>query len=217
MFVKQTYEALINEAHKREDGKLQIRLNFVLDEFCNIPRIPDMPAMISAARSRNMRFFLMAQGMWQMKQKYGDDVETIKGNCDNWAFLTSREYALLLEISNLCGSTTCKDSSGNVISRPLISVSELQRLKKESGETLILHGRNNPFVTKLPDIDDYKFRFLPPIPTEERQLPQIVHYDVDKVISDIKEQKRALPFSVETNGKEEFYEKTNPKNSLFEW
>ncbi len=31
----------------------------VLDEFCNIPAIPDMPSMISAARSRNMRFFFL--------------------------------------------------------------------------------------------------------------------------------------------------------------
>jgi len=220
MFVKQTYEALINEAHRREDGKLPIRLNFVLDEFCNIPRIPDMPAMISAARSRNMRFFLMAQGMWQMKQKYGDDAETIKGNCDNWAFLTSREYALLQEISNLCGSASCKDPSGNVISQPLISVSELQRLKKETGETLILHGRNYPFVTKLPDIDDYKFKFLPPMPTKERQLPQIVQYDVEKVINEIKDQKRPLPFSVETSGKEEFFDNTitlGKPSELFDW
>ena len=89
-----------------------------------------MASMISAARSRNIRFFLMAQSLWQLNQKYKEDADTIKGNSDNWVFLTSREYNLLKEISILCGDTFFKDSDGGVRSRPLISISELQRLKK---------------------------------------------------------------------------------------
>lgn len=151
-FVKQVYEALINEAQKEIDGKLPIRVNFVLDEFCNIPAIPDMPAMISAARSRNMRYFLIVQGMHQLTAKYGDDAETIKGNCENWVFLTSKELCLLNEISDLCGTITTPSG----VKRKLISVSELQRLNKEKGETLILFGRKYPFITELPDIDEYE-------------------------------------------------------------
>ena len=199
-FVKQTYEALINEAQKLDNKRLPIRLNFVLDEFCNIPTIPDMASMISAARSRNMRFFIMAQSMWQLKQKYKEDAETIKGNCDNWVFLTSREYNLLKEISNLCGDTFYKESDGSIKSRPLISISELQRLKKEYGETLILHGRNYPFVTELPDISKYKFKIYPSAKKQEQQLPQIKRYDVDKVIREIKDKKRPVPCSMEVNG-----------------
>ena len=104
-FIKQTYEALINEAQQQENRKLPVRLNFVLDEFCNIPAIPDMPSMISAARSRNMRFYLMAQSQRQLEYKYNEDADTIKGNCDNLVFLTSREFDLLKEISDLCGDT----------------------------------------------------------------------------------------------------------------
>jgi len=202
IFVKQTYETLINEAHQMGKMKLPVRVNFVLDEFCNIPAIPDMPSMISAARSRNMRFFLMAQSLWQLRQKYKDDANTIKANCDNWVFLTSRDLDLLQEISNLCGETIYKESDETVKSRPLISISELQRLKKEFGETLILHGRNYPFVTELPDIDEYKFNIYPQIKRDERQLPKIPGYNADKVINSILEKRIPIPFSVEVFGKE---------------
>ena len=204
-FIKQTYEALINEAQQLSNNKLPVRVNFVLDEFCNIPSILDMASMISAARSRNMRFFLFAQSLLQLKQKYKDDADTIKGNCDNWVFLTSREYTLLKEISNLCGDTYFRDSDGSTKSRPLISVSELQRLKKDYGETLILHGRNYPFVTELPDISEYRFSIFPQIKVEERQLPKIVLYDVEKVIKEIVDQKRHIPFSIEVSGKKIYY------------
>lgn len=151
-FVKQAYEVLIAEAQKEQDFKLPVRVNFVLDEFCNMPQIADMPAMITAARSRNIRFFLVAQSLHQLKGKYGEDANTIKGNCDNWVFLTSREQELLEEISKLCGKIKLPDGT----LRSLISTSELQRLRKEKGETLILHGREYPFITELADIDQYE-------------------------------------------------------------
>ena len=151
-FIKQAYEILIREAQKEPDLRLPVRVNFVLDEFCNIPQIPDMPAMISAARSRNMRYFLVVQSKHQLVGKYGEDAETIKGNCDNWVFLTSKELDLLKEISELCGSVRNPDGR----ERRLISVSELQRLDKEKGEALIMHAREYPIITEMADIDDYK-------------------------------------------------------------
>jgi len=220
VFIKQTYETLVAEAHRQEDMRLPVRVNFVLDEFCNIPAIPDMASMISAARSRNMRFFLMAQSLWQLKQKYKDNANTIKGNCDNWVFLTSREYDLLQEISNLCGNSTYKESNDSINTRPLISISELQRLRKEYGETLILHGRNYPFVSELPDINEYKFKIYPQIKREERLLPRIARYNADKVIKAILEKKRPIPFSVEVYGNEKYVDdsrKKTEKKDPFDW
>jgi type IV secretion system protein VirD4 len=204
-FIKQTYEILINEAQQHFTKKLPIRLNFLLDEFCNIPAIPDMPSMISAARSRNMRFFLIAQSMRQLKNKYKEDADTIKGNCENWVFLTSREYELLEEISKLCGQVMYTDSDASRKLKSLVTISELQRLNKEKGEALILHGRNYPFVTELPDIDQYKFIKCMARPLIRRQLPSIVLYDAAIIINQIKTQQRPLLFSVEVFGKKIFY------------
>ncbi|MBR4082453.1 MAG: type IV secretory system conjugative DNA transfer family protein, partial [Clostridia bacterium] len=149
LVVKLCYEQLIDLAQRQAGNALPVRVNFLLDEFSNLPAIPDMPAMISAARSRNIKFHLIIQGLYQLSSKYGaDDAQTIKGNCGNWAFLTSRELPLLQEISDLCGQDA-------ITGEKLITVSQLQRLNKERGEVLMLLGRQCPYIAHLADISEY--------------------------------------------------------------
>lgn len=154
LFIKQLYEKLIHEAQKEGNGTLPVRVNYILDEFGSIPRIMGLESAITAARSRNIRYYLIVQSMAQLNDKYGNTgAEIIKGNCTDWVFLTSKELSLLNEISELCGTRH---------GRPLISTSELQRLKKgiEYTEGLILNGRNYPYLAELCDIDLYKsFKF----------------------------------------------------------
>lgn len=150
LIIKQCYEQLIDLAQRSPGKTLPIRVNFLLDEFSNLPMVPDMPAMISAARSRNIRFYLIIQGLYQLSSKYGpDDAQTIKGNCGNWVFLTSRELPLLNEISELCGEDA-------LTGEKLITVSQLQRLNKDRGEALILLGRQYPYIAHLADISEYR-------------------------------------------------------------
>lgn len=167
MAIKQCYEHLISTAQQYESCSLPVRVNFLLDEFGNLPNIPDMSSMISAARSRNIRFFLIIQGLYQLSARYGAEIaHTIKGNCANWVFLTSRELELLEEISTLCGVN-------GVNGERLITVSQLQRLKKERGEVLMLIGRRYPFINCLPDISQY------PLPKcDPRPYPSLTGSDV---------------------------------------
>lgn len=191
-FLKQAYELLISEAQTEENRQLPIRVNFVLDEFCNIPTIPDMASMISAARSRNMRYFLIAQSLHQLKGRYKEDADTIKGNCDNWVFLTSKELDLLREISSLCGSYY----TPNGLKRQLISVSELQRLDKTKGEALIMHARQYPVISEIADIDTYTmFKGYDTIPLSKYEMPQAKMFDLFKFYEDVIEDKRKLPFT----------------------
>ncbi len=193
-FIKQAYEILVAEAQKEKDIKLPVRVNFVLDEFCNIPKVPDMPAMISAARSRNMRYFLVAQSLHQLRGKYGEDADTIKGNCDNWIFLTSKELDLLEEISALCGNVSGNGKEG----RPLISVSELQRLDKEKGEALIIHARQYPVITEIADIDMYKsFKGYNAVEQKPFELPPLSLFSLERLTEDISNGKRKIPFAKE--------------------
>ena len=130
-----------------ENKSLGIRVNYVLDEFSSLPTISDFPAMITAARSRNIRFNLFLQSKKQLYLKYNEESNTIMSNCENWIYLSSREIDFLKELSELCGER------GN--STPLLSVSDLQKLDKERGQVLILSGRNKPIITCLPDINFY--------------------------------------------------------------
>lgn len=147
LFIKQSYEYLIYQAQQLEKKSFSIRINYLLDEFASLPAINDFPAMISAARSRNIRFNIVIQSQSQLFQKYRDDADTIKSNCNNWIFLTSRELSLLKELESLCGTIDGKHY--------LYSVSRLQHLKKEEGEALLLCRRLYPFLTRLYDINKY--------------------------------------------------------------
>ena len=210
IFIKQVYETLSGEAQKENNGMLPIRLNFVLDEFCNIPTIPDMSSMISAARSRNMRYYLIVQGLHQLRAKYGDDADTIKGNCENWVFLTSKELELLREISELCGTITV----GKGEKRSLISTSELQRLDKQKGEALILYGRKYPFITEFPDIDEYKmFETRPSVELEKADF-ELNLFSTEKLLEDARSGKVDL-FSgkIKTTEKKEEIKKDDIKSS----
>lgn len=152
VFVKQSYEYFIYLAQKNmfaenaSAGFLPIRINYILDEFSSLPTVSDFPSMITAARSRNIRFFLFIQSKHQLKQRYEDETETIMANCINWVFLTTREISLLEDISKLCGMKEQK---------PVLSVAHLQRLDKKEGEVLLLIDRYKPYIAKLPDISNY--------------------------------------------------------------
>lgn len=150
IFVKQVYECLIDEAQKEENLKLKIRTNFILDEFANMPALKDVESMITASRSRNMRFNFVIQNFSQLNKVYGKDVaETIKGNCGNMFYLITTEYAALEEISKLLGDAKPKDAKEGKPTppiRPLVTVSDLQQMKKF--EMIIKRFRNMPFKTK---------------------------------------------------------------------
>ncbi len=149
IFVKQVYECLIDEAQKEESLKLKIRTNFILDEFANMPALKDVESMITASRSRNMRFNFCIQNFSQLNKVYGKEVaETIKGNCGNMFYLITTEYSALEEISKLLGDVKPKvekDKPQPPI-RPLVTVSDLQQMKKF--EMIIKRWRNHPYKTK---------------------------------------------------------------------
>lgn len=168
LFIKQSYEVIISLAQKKQNGKMPIRVNYVLDEFASLPSIKDFPAMISASRSRNIRFTLVVQSKHQLIGKYGDEADVIQSNCSNWIFLTSREIEMLKELSILCGDK--RDG------KPLVPIDYLQHLNKEKGEALVLIGRLYPYITRLPDIKSYdsdqyeKAVEMSVIPTSDNQI-----------------------------------------------
>lgn len=151
LFIKQSYEYLIFLAQQRKlNEDLGIRINYILDEFSSLPTVKDFPAMITAARSRKIRFNLFVQSKHQLDLRYTEEAHTIRANCINWVFLVSRELSLLQEISDLCGTKYTSEKQ-----RPVISVTDLQHLDKDCGEALILSGRKKPFIARLLDITQY--------------------------------------------------------------
>ena len=90
---------------------------------------------------------MLIQSLNQLYHRYGDEAGTIKGNCESWVVLHSREKSMIEELIFLAGNKNHEE--------PLISATMLQTLSKEEGEAYILNKRNYPFITKLLDIDSY--------------------------------------------------------------
>ncbi len=146
IFIKQCYETLIDVAQEM-GGKLPYRTNFILDEFANMPPLKDVTTMVTAARSRKIRFNFIIQNFAQLNEVYGkENADTIRGNCGNIIYLISTELAALEEISKLCGEVKSKEKD-KTASTPLVTVSDLQRMKKWS--IIVLRLRKMPFKTTL--------------------------------------------------------------------
>lgn len=193
-FLKQLYESLISVAQGCENNALPKRVNFIMEEFANLPRIDNFENAISAARSRNIRYYLVVQSLHQLYSKYGNTAgEVIRSNCADWVYLNSREMSLLTELSDLCGQKIGRNGF-----EPLVTPSQLQRLEKgqDSIQALIMAGRNKPFLTNLADIDQYtcfhtkEIAELPP-----RKFGNIKHLmDLEQIYSEVCMGLRICPF-----------------------
>ena len=154
ILLKQIYETLIATAQKH-GGKLPIRTNFLLDEFANMPPLKDVTTMITAARSRQIRFTMIIQNFAQLDSVYGkEDAETLRGNCGNIIYLVTTELKALEEISKMCGEVKSKKDD-KTASTPLVTVSDLQRMKEN--DVIIMRLRMNPFKTTF--TPDYKIHW----------------------------------------------------------
>lgn len=164
LYIDQTYQALVSLANSNNQ-RLPVRVNFLLDEFGNLPSIPSFPTKLTVAGGRGMRFLLAVQGLSQLKEHYKDQVETIKGNCHTWIYLITGDVETLTEISKRLGNYTVQTQSNsatvnekNVSSgynegltgRPLLYPSELGEFPFD--EALIIRLRYKPSRLPLPDL-----------------------------------------------------------------
>ena len=187
ILLKQCYETLIGVAQEN-GGELPVRTNFLLDEFANMPPLKDVTTMITAARSRHIRFTMIIQNYAQLNQVYGkENAETIRGNCGNIIYLISAELAALEEISKMCGEVKSK-SDDKTASTPLVTVSDLQRMKQF--EVIILRMRMQPFKTKFtPDFKLDWGRTFPKAAYPEREKLPVRTFDIKTFVKEKKKEK----------------------------
>ena len=196
IFIKQCYETLIDVAQEN-GGKLPHRTNFILDEFANMPKLKDATTMVTAARSRLIRFNFIIQNYAQLTQVYGkEEAETIKGNC-NIMYLISNELQALEEISKMCGEVKSKEKD-KTASTPLVTVSDLQRLSQF--EIITLRLRTMPFKTKL--TPNYKMdwgKVYEKATYPSRQKKEVQLFDIKEYVRNMKKEKMDNMMSNNTN------------------
>ncbi|MCQ2078799.1 MAG: type IV secretory system conjugative DNA transfer family protein [archaeon] len=180
ILVQQMYEGLIREAQFCPGGTLPVRVNFVLDEFASFPRINQMQSMISASRSRNIRFTLVVQSVRQLKARYKGDAETIMENCLNWLFLYGRDTDFLDDLVKVLGEG--EEGGG------LVAVSRLQRLDVSKGEVLVLNARQDPIISNLADISCVHGIREPAVIPDRREILDITPLNLQRFFRDFEEE-----------------------------
>ncbi|MEH7360889.1 TraG/TraD/VirD4 family protein, partial [Priestia megaterium] len=115
----------------------------------NMPAIEGMSNIITVCLGRNIRFNLVIQAYAQLKNKYGNDAETIEGNCGNTIYILSNNYETAKTISQKLGDgtinstsrsgkglSTDKSKTEGVDGKPLLTPNELMELKE--GESVVV-------------------------------------------------------------------------------
>ena len=199
VFLKQCYETLV-EVAQANGGKLTYRTNFILDEFANMPPLSDVDAMVSAARSRNIRFSFIIQNFAQLNDVYGKEVAaTLRGNCGNTIYLISTEMAALEEISKMCGEVKSKEKD-KTASTPLVTVTDLQKMKLF--QAIIMRIRMSPFKTQYEP--DFKINWgieRKELDFPHREARPIAMFDLKTYVSE--EKRKQMMENVSNGGQAE--------------
>lgn len=176
LFINQCYTAMIEYLSRNSMQSLPRRVNFILDEFCNMVRIPGMDNKITVSAGRNILFHLFLQDLSQLDIKYKDEAKVIRTSCGNLIYIYSMDPDTNEFISRLLGNETkeyiaysgslkeyISQQSFQAMGRALMTADELSVM--DYGETVIKRQRMYPIkstfeffyksghkITKLDDI-----------------------------------------------------------------
>ena len=208
MIISQIQSFLVDKAYHSENGKLNVRMNFVLDEFASIP-IPNMDKALATHRSRNIRYYLCVQSLALLKERY-DNPEKLLSNCASTLFLGSTELELLRELEAKLG-TTCITPDGR--EKPLCSMSELMTLEKtwDHKEAIFMNlSEGIRYCTMLPSIEVYNIGNYA-APSYRAKPPAIEAYTVAEFATDVVNERIRAPFTPSQKKKRVTREKDNKR------
>ena len=192
MIISQIQTFLVDKAYHNKNGRLNVRMNFVLDEFASIP-IPNMDKSLATHRSRNIRYYLCVQSLALLKERY-ENPEKLLSNCASTLYLGSTELELLKELETKLG-TTCITPDGK--ERPLCSQSELMTLERtwSHKEAIYLNlAEGIRYCTMLPSIEAYNIGNHP-LPIYSTKPPAIETYTVAEFATDVVNERIRAPFA----------------------
>lgn len=107
VIIEQLYLFAAQQADSNKSKKLKRNIEFILDEFANIPKIKDMDTKVSVCLGRGIRFNMIVQNEEQLDGVYGKEIkETIKQNSLHQCFLGGNSMESCKAFSDEIGYTT---------------------------------------------------------------------------------------------------------------
>ena len=109
VFIRQMYFVLAKKASRTMSDKCTRKVKVIADEFGNIPAIEGMENIITVCTGRNISFDLIIQSYSQIKKLYGENDETIIGNCGNQIYILTNNENTAESFSKPLGNETIID------------------------------------------------------------------------------------------------------------
>nr|WP_302020129.1 type IV secretory system conjugative DNA transfer family protein [uncultured Acetatifactor sp.] len=170
LMVSQLYELLVRQSDLR-GGRLENRVNFVLDEFGNFTKLNDFTTKLTVAGGRGVRFNLFLQSFEQLAQKYDRETAAIvKSNCQTWIYLQADDKETLQEVCDKLGKYTTSayqlssqhgryvnpssSHSISLVARELLTTDEIRRISRPNQ---IVISRAHPAMMDAPDLSQWYF------------------------------------------------------------
>ena len=170
LMVSQLYELLVRQSDMR-GGRLERRVNFVLDEFGNFTKLNDFTNKLTVAGGRGCRFNLFLQSFEQLTQKYDKETAAIvKSNCQTWVYLQADDKETLQDVCDKLGKYTTSayqlssqhgryvnpssSHSISLVARELLTTDEIRRISRPNQ---IVISRAHPAMMFAPDLSQWYF------------------------------------------------------------
>lgn len=92
LFYTQALQTLCAKADENPDGRLEVPVRIIMDDFAAGTRIPNFDKIISVIRSREISVSLILQSMTQLESMYREaEASTIINNCDHILYLGTQD------------------------------------------------------------------------------------------------------------------------------
>lgn len=182
MLISQLYRVNSEKATKSKNGKMNRNVHFLLDEFGNMPTIEGMASMVTVGAGRGFRYHLIIQAYSQVKSMYGEESDTIIGNCSNQIYILTEDKSTAEHYSSMLGNRTITDVSRNgslhsfdkshnesTKERALLTPDELMRLQEGQSVVIRVNKRQDvkrrkiepkPIFNKNQTKQKFRFEYL---------------------------------------------------------
>ena len=173
---------------REHQGRLPLRVNFLLDEFGNLPPFPDFDQFVTVAAGMGIRLVLALQNIEQLKKHYERTDRIIRGNLGTWLFLRTSDLQTAKELSEMIGKYTTQSESSqmpkvgwmtstvgightsqglSLTGRELVTVDELLRWPQDT--VLCWQAGYPPAKLPLPDLSQW--RIFPDLQQRQEFIP----------------------------------------------
>lgn len=167
MMYTQLFDTLYDRAINLYKGRLPVHVRFMLDEFANIGKIPEIDKILATCRKFEISIQIILQNLSQLKKMYKEGWEEFGGNCDTMIYLGGKDQFTNEYISKELGKETIDQQSINqtkgkqgsssynnaILGRELATLDELSAM--DNNDCIVMVRGLPPFFTHKFDISNH--------------------------------------------------------------